>query len=241
MTWNLGTTNQEHLDEHNLFDHAGIATPTPGKILGVSGGKYTQVDAGTGDHDALTGVSADDHHAENHQARHQTAGADPLSGSVDANARVAIAKNGTLIGTRRRVNLVEGANVTLTVADDAGSEEVDVTIAAAASGGSAGLDHFLVSSNTTITSAGIYVVNSTSQVVTLTLPLVSSVPATGFIVRAKRLGTNLVYLATQGADHFDLNGITTKVLFVDDAAIMVSAMSGVANTWMEWGLYGTVT
>lgn len=43
MTWNLGTTNQEHLDEHNLFDHAGIATPTAGRILGVSGGKYTQI------------------------------------------------------------------------------------------------------------------------------------------------------------------------------------------------------
>ena len=42
--WTLGTTNQDHLDEHNLFDHDGIASPTPGKILGVSGGAYTQID-----------------------------------------------------------------------------------------------------------------------------------------------------------------------------------------------------
>lgn len=35
--------------------------------------------------------------------------------------------------TRRRVNLIEGSNVTLTVADDSGSDEVDVTIAAATS------------------------------------------------------------------------------------------------------------
>ncbi len=38
--------------------------------------------------------------------------------------------------TRRRVNLIEGANVTLTVADDSGNDEVDVTIAA--SGGGSG-------------------------------------------------------------------------------------------------------
>lgn len=48
------------------------------------------------------------------------------------NARVAVSKNsGATVGTRRRVNLIEGANVTLTVADDAANEEVDVTIAAA--------------------------------------------------------------------------------------------------------------
>lgn len=35
--------------------------------------------------------------------------------------------------TRRRVNLIEGTNVTLTVADDAGSDEVDVTITASGS------------------------------------------------------------------------------------------------------------
>lgn len=35
--------------------------------------------------------------------------------------------------TRRRVNLIEGSNVTLTVADDAGSDEVDVTITASGS------------------------------------------------------------------------------------------------------------
>jgi hypothetical protein len=48
------------------------------------------------------------------------------------NARVTVRKNtGADVGTRRRLNLIEGTNVTLTVADDAGNEEVDVTIAAA--------------------------------------------------------------------------------------------------------------
>lgn len=52
------------------------------------------------------------------------------------NARVAVSKNsGATTGTRRRINFIEGSNVTLTVTDDAGNEEVDVTIAASAGGG----------------------------------------------------------------------------------------------------------
>jgi hypothetical protein len=52
------------------------------------------------------------------------------------NARVMVRKNtGADVGARRRLNLIEGTNVTLTVADDAGSEEVDVTIAATGGGG----------------------------------------------------------------------------------------------------------
>lgn len=51
------------------------------------------------------------------------------------NARVAVSKNsGATVGTRREINFIEGANITLTVADDAGNEEVDVTIDAATGG-----------------------------------------------------------------------------------------------------------
>lgn len=47
------------------------------------------------------------------------------------NARVAVRKNtGAVVGTRRRLNFIEGNNVALTIADDAGDEEVDVTVAA---------------------------------------------------------------------------------------------------------------
>lgn len=51
------------------------------------------------------------------------------------NARVTVRRNtGADVGTRRRLNFIEGTNVTLTVADDAGSEEVDVTINSAGGG-----------------------------------------------------------------------------------------------------------
>ena len=52
------------------------------------------------------------------------------------NARIGVEKAGSLVGTRRRINFIDGTNVTITVADDAANEEVDVTIAA--SGGGSG-------------------------------------------------------------------------------------------------------
>jgi len=83
----------------------------------------------------LNGLLADAQTPLAHQVSHQTGGSDALSGLVDANARVTVRKNtGADVGTRRRLNLIEGANITLTVADDAGSEEVDITIAGATGG-----------------------------------------------------------------------------------------------------------
>jgi hypothetical protein len=54
--------------------------------------------------------------------------------------RIRVSKGGTLIGTRQEVNLIQGSNVTLTTADNAGSNRVDVTIAASGGGASSGVD-----------------------------------------------------------------------------------------------------
>ena len=76
-------------------------------------------------------------HGEDHQSRHQAGGADALSGNLDATARLGVRKNSAgSVFSRRRLNLIEGSNVTLTVADDSGNEEVDVTIASTGGGGS---------------------------------------------------------------------------------------------------------
>lgn len=45
--------------------------------------------------------------------------------------KVEVAKAGTLAGTRKRLNFIEGSNITITTADDSTNNEVDVTIAAA--------------------------------------------------------------------------------------------------------------
>lgn len=66
----------------------------------------------------------------NHAASHEAGGGDVIDGLLDGNGRVAVRKNsGAVAGTRRRLNLIEGAGVTLTVADDSGNEEIDITIA----------------------------------------------------------------------------------------------------------------
>ncbi|GIV04111.1 MAG: hypothetical protein KatS3mg015_2941 [Fimbriimonadales bacterium] len=59
------------------------------------------------------------------------------SGTIDMNARVAVRQNsGAVIGTRRRLNFIEGTNVTMTIADDSVDEEVDITINSSGGGGS---------------------------------------------------------------------------------------------------------
>ena len=63
---------------------------------------------------------------------HTHAATDIVSGS----APFAIQNNGAAVGTRRALNLIQGANVTLTIADDAGNNRVNVTVAASSGGSS---------------------------------------------------------------------------------------------------------
>lgn len=55
----------------------------------------------------------------------------------DATARVQVALEGSLIGTRRQINFLTGSNITYVVTDDAGNERVDVEISS--TGGGSGL------------------------------------------------------------------------------------------------------
>ena len=49
--------------------------------------------------------------------------------------RTIVKKAGTIIGTRRKLNFIEGTNVTLTITDDAPNDEVDITIPSSGGGG----------------------------------------------------------------------------------------------------------
>jgi hypothetical protein len=69
-------------------------------------------------------------------------GGGPLSTDItlaivadSTNQRVVVSNAGAAIGTRRQINFIQGANVTLTVADDAANNWVSVTIASATGGG----------------------------------------------------------------------------------------------------------
>jgi len=69
-----------------------------------------------------------------HKATHVSGGTDAFVSTdlLDGVARVTVRENtGLNVGSRRRLNFIEGSNVTLTITDDATDEEVDITIAAA--------------------------------------------------------------------------------------------------------------
>lgn len=68
-------------------------------------------------------------------ASSNTVNAARIASVLDSNARIVVEKNGSAVGTRRKINFIEGSNVTLTVADDSSNEEVDVTINSTAAGG----------------------------------------------------------------------------------------------------------
>jgi hypothetical protein len=96
----------------------GGGTPASSVVSGTSFGQATAV-----------GVSTD-------YARADHSHGTPAAPADDSSTqRVRVAKAGTLVGTRRELNLIEGSNVTMTVADNAGANRVDVTINSAGGGG----------------------------------------------------------------------------------------------------------
>lgn len=80
------------------------------------------------------------------QVAHATDGtikSDSISGNLDATARVGVAKNASVVGARRTVNVIPGQNVDIQTVDNSGNERVDVTIGltgsvALANGGTGG-------------------------------------------------------------------------------------------------------
>ena len=106
-----------------------IVTPTIASFVNAT---HTHLNAAGGG--TLTKAAISDFA---HQASHQSGGGDGLTGLLDATARTSVSKNSAAdVGARRTLNFIEGSNITLTIADDSGGEEVDITITSTAGGGS---------------------------------------------------------------------------------------------------------
>ena len=71
-----------------------------------------------------------------HKTAHTVGGGDAFSPGdlLDATARLNVSKAAALVGVRRQLNLIQGANVILTVTDDPANEKVDVAVSATAGG-----------------------------------------------------------------------------------------------------------
>lgn len=69
--------------------------------------------------------------------------------------KIEVYKAGVLQGTRKAINLIQGSNVTLTTADDAINDRVNITIAATGGGGGGGLTdaYYSFTDGTTTTTA----------------------------------------------------------------------------------------
>lgn len=81
--------------------------------------------------EASTKAQVQDHTPKTHKDSHKTGGGDAFAVTdlLDGVARTTARKNsGANVGSRRRLNFIEGSNTIITVADDAANEEVDVTI-----------------------------------------------------------------------------------------------------------------
>lgn len=76
-----------------------------------------------------------------HQGRHASTGSDPITGLLDANARLAVDIVGGGSGTRRKLRFAAGTGPAITVADDAGNELVTVTVSLAGFTGLLAKDH----------------------------------------------------------------------------------------------------
>jgi len=112
------------------------ASASVGGAAGGGGGGSSMVQHSNEWHDPDMALQSD---FASHKDRHTSGGADAftLSDLLDAVSRVKVRKNSGAsdVGVRRRLNLIEGSNVTLTVTDDPTDEEVDVTIASSGGGG----------------------------------------------------------------------------------------------------------
>lgn len=129
---NSNTTAFRTLTARSILANATNASAVPTDLQGTSQNQYLRVNAlNTALEFGVIGASSPITNVGG-----ASIGFDQTQ-NLGNNARVAVNKNsGATVGTRRRLNFIEGTGVTLTIADDAGNEEVDITVAS--SSGAAG-------------------------------------------------------------------------------------------------------
>ncbi|GEM_PF-4895356 len=131
-----------------------------------------------------------------HKANHVSGGSDPFLGGdlLDATARLNFLLGGLAVSARRGLNVIAGANISLSFVDNAGSERTDLTINASV-GGNHNLLDGLVDQDTVAQAAvrGMVIVgNSAPKWSGLALA------AVGYYLRSN--GTDLIYSLLQAAD-----------------------------------------
>ncbi len=133
---NVGTNTHDNIDTHI----ADTANPHATDIENLGSGTLAELNS------AISNATLDDSSSTRtpsaHASAHQNGGGDEvsvsdLSGELADAQKITIRKNtGANVGTRARLNFIEGANTTITTVDDGAGDEVDITIASTAGGAS---------------------------------------------------------------------------------------------------------
>lgn len=124
---------------------------------------------------------------------------------------VRVSKASVDIGTRNRLNFIAGAAVTLTVADNPGSDQVDVTVAATGVPLSSVVSKAFADSPYTVpTTVDVVLVDATGGAVVVSLPTAAAGSGHVFTVKKTDLSANAVTVTANGVETID--GSTTQPL-----------------------------
>lgn len=104
-----------------------------------------------------------------------------ISDLADQNTRIAVEVETVAIGTRRKINFLEGSNVTLSATDNNGAESIDLTISSTGGGGGSS-GYVALSTDDTLTSGGAFYTDSLTADITITLNLAAGESVEAFWV-----------------------------------------------------------
>ena len=147
-----------------------------------------------------------------------------------------ILKEGVLVGARPTVNFKQGTNITLSMADTASSDRIDIEIIAAAGASNPVwnfleklLDYTIVAGD--ITGLGAFIdMDSSGAARTVTLPTIAAT-SSGQQIMVKRRGANSVTIARASTDTID--GATSYVLTADEEVVALVRPATGAR-WRTW-------
>lgn len=120
-------------DSRTPTAHASTHLAVGSDPISIVAAQITDQHAGT---DITTDLEEEIHASEHENGGDDEISVDGLSGQLADTQLIDVEAEGVNVGTRPTINFIEGPNVTLTVADDAGNDRVNVTVESTASGGS---------------------------------------------------------------------------------------------------------
>lgn len=106
-------------------------------------------------------------------------------------------------------------------------------------GAGAGIVVSGLSSDATLSSSGIYIVDSSGGNVAVTLPLIVDAGSDGFAITVKRDGSGFVDVFAQLNDDIEPTGLPSIRLFTNYSALKL-AVAPSGSYWSQLGFYGSL-